>query len=351
MKLFFLSSLVLSASAFLSPSSRRISSTAVFSTTEADVDIDASVDVAKEELMQLSRDYKDQYGVILIDTKAKESFRKAVEKLESIAEASTDSSLLVGDWNLVCSSASSGAVASKIAIDTSKIPFFNEGPVKDIRNTLNDSIDVVQRIKFGEMSNSIDSIDHVIDYSPPNQLSSFLKNIPDSIKNLDINPLKVSDTKVVLKHKAEVEGTIPIIKTKLSLESVVVNVAGESKNLDPKGADILGINIPFGEYLNAGSFDTTYVDDSMRISRSKVGPLDQIRVFVKASSSNSDSDADAEAVAASVVEEYDDDLDDDEIVEDDDDDEVVESAVDAEVVEEVGDNRDDDDLAPSDIEN
>lgn len=154
-----------------------------------------------------------------------------------------------------------------------------------------------------------------------------------------------------MKHKAEVEGTIPIIKTKLSLESVVVNVAGESKNLDPKGADILGINIPFGEYLNAGSFDTTYVDDSMRISRSKVGPLDQIRVFVKASSSNSDSDADAEAVAASVVEEYDDDLDDDEIVEDDDDDEVVESAVDAEVVEEVGDNRDDDDLAPSDIEN
>jgi len=190
MKLFFLSSLVLSASAFLSPSSRRISSTAVFSTTEADVDIDASVDVAKEELMQLSRDYKDQYGVILIDTKAKESFRKAVEKLESIAEASTDSSLLVGDWNLVCSSASSGAVASKIAIDTSKIPFFNEGPVKDIRNTLNDSIDVVQRIKFGEMSNSIDSIDHVIDYSPPNQLSSFLKNIPDSIKNLDINPVR-----------------------------------------------------------------------------------------------------------------------------------------------------------------
>lgn len=33
--------------------------------------------------------------------------------------------------------------------------------------------------------------------------------------------LKVSDTKVILKHKAELEGIIPVIKTKLSLQSVV----------------------------------------------------------------------------------------------------------------------------------
>ena len=36
-----------------------------------------------------------------------------------------------------------------------------------------------------------------------------------------LSQLKVSDTKVVLKHKAEVEGVVPVIKTKLSLEAVV----------------------------------------------------------------------------------------------------------------------------------
>jgi len=336
-----MSSLVISASAFVSPSSRTTPPTALFSTTETDVD--ASVTVAKDELIELSRDYKDQYGVILIDTKAKESFRKAVEKLESVAEASDDSSLLVGDWNLVCSSASS-STTSKIEIDTQKLPFFNEGPIQDIRSTLNDSINVVQRIKFGEASNSIDAIDHVIDYSPPNQLSSFLKNVPDVIKNLDINPLKVSETKVVLKHKAEVEGTIPVIQTKLSLQAVVVNVAGESKNLDPNGEDVLGINIPFGELLNAGSFDTTYVDETMRISRSKVGPVDQIRVFVKAAESTVD-DANEESAAE---DDLNDDLDDDEIVEDDDDDEIVEA--DAKVVDDER-NGEEEDLSPSDIEN
>ena len=97
----------------------------------------------------------------------------------------------------------------------------------------------------------------------------------------------------------------------------VVNVAGESKNLEPSGADVLGINIPFGEYLNAGSFETTFVDESMRISRSKTGPVDQLRVFVK---------AEAESVEEEdVVAEEDDKLDDVEIVEDDelDDDEIV----------------------------
>jgi len=334
-----------------------LSSSAIFADVSeenagtATVDVEKSVDEAKAKLLSVAMDLKDQYGVLLIDSKARESFAEAVKMLESVAEVSSDSKDLVGDWTLVCSS-SSTAASEKIKIDTSKFPFLNEGPVKDIKNTLNDSIEVTQSIKFGEESNSIDKIDHIVAYKPPSMLSSFVKNLPDAIKDLDINPLKVSDTKVFLKHKAEVEGVVPVIKTKLSLESVVVNVAGESKNLEPSGADVLGINIPFGEYLNAGSFDTTYVDESIRISRSKTGPVDQLRLFVKAEESTTEEEE--EVVVDDDDEIVDDDLDDDEIVDDDDDDELAEesedeSPIDAEIVD---DDDDDNEVVepPSDIE-
>jgi hypothetical protein len=48
-----------------------------------------------------------------------------------------------------------------------------------------------------------------------------MKNVPDALKSLNINPLKVSAGKVVLAHKAEIESVIPVIKTKLTLQSVV----------------------------------------------------------------------------------------------------------------------------------
>jgi hypothetical protein len=166
---------------------------------------------------------------------------------------------------------------------------------------------MVQQLIKSEKSGGIDRVDHVIQYMPPSELSEFVSNLPDFLQTFNINPLEVTNEKVVLVHKAEVESTIPFIKTKLSLESVVgkcrflfsflsteyddssccltisfsVNVAGKSRNLDPAGADILGINVPFGEFLNSGTFDTTYMDDELRISRSKVGVVDQLRVFVR----------------------------------------------------------------------
>ena len=125
--------------------------------------------------------------------------------------------------------------------------------------------------------------------------------------------------------------------TKQNPKTIKVNVAGKSKNLEPTGADVLGINLPFGELLNAGSFETTFLDDSMRVSRSKTGPVDQLRLFVKAETKkNTISSSDDEI-----------ETDDDEIVDDDDDDEL---AIDAEVV---GDDDDDDEIvaeAASDIE-
>lgn len=128
-----------------------------------------------------------------------------------------------------------------------------------------------------------------------------------------------------------------------------MNVAGESKNLEPNGGDVLGINIPFGELLNAGSFDTTFLDDSMRISRSKTGPVDQIRVFVRTEKKQNDIDERA-------VDE-DDDLDDDEIAEGNGDGvidaDIIDADIDAEKESTSDDNNNDEITAeaPSDIEN
>lgn len=120
-----------------------------------------------------------------------------------------------------------------------------------------------------------------------------------------------------------------------------MNVAGESKNLEPDGADVLGINIPFGEYLNAGSFETTVVDASMRVSRSKLGNggrlPEQIRVFRKIVDETDGSVYEKSSVvvtaAPAAVDEEDD--DDDELAEDNEDEETV-------VVDVVDESRNDD---------
>lgn len=286
-------------------------------------------DLAKSDLLETAKSLKDEFGCVLIDSGAQEKLTKVVETLESTAEPPADTSGLIGDWTLLCSTASAsigsedgGPIEKQTiaGIDTSKLPFFNEGPIKEIRDRLNKSVKVEQLIKASDTT--IDRVDHVVEYMPPDTLSEFFDTLPDAIKSLNINPLQVSESKVILVHKAEIESVIPSIKTKLSLQSVVLNVAGKSQILEPDGADVLGINVPFGEQLNAGSFETTYLDEDLRVSRSKTGIVDQLRVFVRSS----------EAESPVMVEE---DSEEEFFVDED---------------EEVDDSESTDDIAPSDVE-
>lgn len=300
-----------------------------------DRDKDTEIALAREELIELSEEYQSKFGVLVLDPKKKKIFKETVERLERLLDDrkgdsidGDDPSMLVGDWSLVCSAAyyPNEDKLEKLIPDSITDVLSNlggsgdgGGPLQDIRDTLNDSVDVIQRIKCsgGAATSNINEVDHIIDYYPPNKLSSFVKNLPDVLSDLDINPLKVKETKVVLKHSAEIKQTVPNVDIKLILKSIVVNVAGESQILEPNGADVLGINIPFSEYLQAGSFETTVLDSSMRVSRSKLSKtgVEQIRVFRKSIDDNDGSIYEKSSVVATSDNNYDDDLGDDELAE------------------------------------
>lgn len=229
---------------------------------------------ARECLVNVANRIKSEQGVFVYDSKAKADLTEAVKELEAVASPpSRDDyeTMFNGNWELVCTT----SATDKTGIDLSKLPFLNEGPIKNVRESLNRRVRVVQKI----VGSPVDRVDHVIEYMPPADLDDVFGDVPEALKMLSLNPLELTKSKVSLVHKAQVESVVPKLTTKLSLESVVLNVAGKSQFLDPAGADVLGINVPLGEFLQAGSFDTTYMDDDLRVSRSKVGPIDQLRVF------------------------------------------------------------------------
>ena len=199
--------------------------------------------IAKSNLLETARSLNQEFGCLILDSNAQDRLREAVEQLESSSGDSpiTTSSGLIGTWTLLCSTASA-SLQSPLdrtvgGIDTSKLPFFNQGPIKTVRDTFNKALTVQQVIKEDELTPGlINRIDHVLQYSPPNTLSAFLDNdnnndesaadtpssrIPDAIKNLNINPLQVTNSKVVLVHKAEVQQVTPVLKTKLTLSSII----------------------------------------------------------------------------------------------------------------------------------
>ena len=88
---------------------------------------------------------------------------------------------------------------------------------------------------------------------------------------------------MVLVHKATIESVQPILRTKDCIKSsTILNVAGTSSFLEPNGSDILGVNNILGEWtLQQGTFDTPYVDENVRISRSSGPVFETLRVFIK----------------------------------------------------------------------
>mmetsp|Transcript_15303 Transcript_15303/g.31119 ORF Transcript_15303/g.31119 Transcript_15303/m.31119 type:complete len:343 (+) Transcript_15303:155-1183(+) len=246
------------------------------------IDFELAQKEAKQALLETAKKLKSEYGSLLVEKSAKEEFKAAVEELENKSEPPSIedySDMFLGDWTLLCTTSTNNE-----GVDTSKLPFFKQDPLKKIRDSIREAankyIKVQQKVRSSKNDGVIDRIDNTIEYEPPESLRELLDNVPESLSQLNINPLHVSKSQLVLIHKATIESEMPL-KTKLVLESIVLNVAGDSTYLEPNGADIAGINLPLGEFAGAGTFETTYLDDSLRISRGKQGFVEQLRVFVR----------------------------------------------------------------------
>lgn len=246
------------------------------------IDLDIAQMEAKEALLETAKKLKSEYGSLLIEKAAQEELKAAVEELENKSEPPSIEDykdLFLGEWTLLCTTST-----NQQGVDTDRLPFFKQDPLKKIRDSIREAankyIMVQQNVRSTKDDGVIDRVDNTVEYEPPESLRELLENVPESISQLNINPLHVSKSKIVLAHKATIESEMPL-KTKLALQSVILNVAGDSIYLEPNGSDIAGINLPLGEFIGSGTFETTYMDDTLRISRGKQGFVEQLRVFVR----------------------------------------------------------------------
>eukprot|EP00551_Chaetoceros_affinis_P006764 CAMPEP_0203673616 /NCGR_PEP_ID=MMETSP0090-20130426/13262_1 /ASSEMBLY_ACC=CAM_ASM_001088 /TAXON_ID=426623 /ORGANISM="Chaetoceros affinis, Strain CCMP159" /LENGTH=451 /DNA_ID=CAMNT_0050539313 /DNA_START=26 /DNA_END=1381 /DNA_ORIENTATION=- len=238
----------------------------------------------RNELLSITKSLVEDSptGIFITLPDAMDEFTSAASRLEAITPSMTEKEkdLLLGDWELV---ATSRKITSINVPKKSELPFELKSPPK-LSDSIRNSITVLQRIRStSEESDEIDRVDHVIQYKPLTLSDLIPEDSPlSAIRSFNLNPLEVSKGKVILVHNAEIESVEPTLRTKLGLRSVVVNVAGTSQYLEADGEDILGLNIPsLGDFANGGSFDSTYVDENVRVSRGTLGFLEETRLFVR----------------------------------------------------------------------
>jgi len=261
---------------------------------------------AREELLRATLDLTDDSptGIFLTVPSQVQEFSKAVARLEAIGPSTNDESeaMSIGDWTLLATCKRTGLPSLDTAGSSQKnvdeddkadaddkkkktlfggLPKFGTFPIPpkaEVTTKLQKSITVTQRIRSiseaSQSTNTIDRIDHVISFD--NEQETIIPSI--------LNPFQINKSKIALVHNAKVETFVPFI-TKLNLSSVILNIAGDAGSalkLDPEGADVFGLNIPqINDLMNGGSFETTYVDGDVRVSRGKTGFLEETRIFVK----------------------------------------------------------------------
>lgn len=252
--------------------------------------------------------------------------QKAVNELEALVSSPSDrdKGMLLGDWTLV---ATANLPSSNIrrrfkkddSSDNSKKKgwfknkkqrsglslFGSEGKeLNPIQKSIRKTISVTQRIRNdgpSESGGEINRVDNVVEVTPLDTLEDIIPTespLFGILGNVNVNPLQVKKSKVVLVHKAEVESTKPVLRTKIAWTSSILNVAGTSQFFEPEGEDVFGVNNIFGEFANVGTFDTPFVDGDIRVSRTSGPVTEQLRVFVREGSAMLEDDGMLDSLTA-----------------------------------------------------
>lgn len=233
---------------------------------------DSAPSPEKESLLEILREFSEtDPSPFLADKSKKQKFKDAVSLLENSSRRVPTPSAIVGKWKLLCTTNTA----------TTPTPLTKIGKAPP---ALRGDLEVFQNVKTDggayDADGTISRIDNVLVLRPPAERDGdVLSKIAGAL-----NPLGLTTAKITLIHEAHVEAVAPpVTRTRIDFKSVVLTVAGRSSVLpaDP-GEDVFGLNIPsLGGLANAGKFDTTYVDDDLRVSRGVVDFLDELRVFVR----------------------------------------------------------------------
>ena len=231
---------------------------------------------ARNDLIQTATDLTSSSptGLFITLPSDRALFVKAIARLEAISPTTSDlsESLMLGEWELVATSRKAPLEAAASSMKKKKASAIFSMP--KLNPKIKNSIKVTQMIRSNQdtyETGILDRVDNIIEFD----------NTSTHLLPAFLNPLSIDQSKLILIHKAKVESFVPF-RTKFALQSIVLNIAGTSQNLDPDGADVFGLNIPsLSEWMNSGEFDTTYVDDDVRVSRGTIGFLDETRVFIR----------------------------------------------------------------------
>jgi len=177
---------------------------------------------AKERLLSLAQKLREDNpaGVFIVESSSKEDLMQAVAEMEAVCGAPKNEykNLMIGEWSLLCTmSTPKFGKRDKKPFGVTKIPeFLKKSPLLEKTRK---SVEVTQSIRCTDEQEVINRVDNIIEFTPFSFSDVF--NSSSILKNLDLNPLEVSKSKLTLAHKAEVESVSPVLRTKLALQSII----------------------------------------------------------------------------------------------------------------------------------